>query len=829
MEPQRAPERHEGDPLPLGNLQTPGATAPIAITELRELAIEHLRRTFSELDQGEPPSEPWASFPKDFRTFIANLVHVKPGLPTPTNIPPLLFRCVEPDPHAASFLASLLEGEPASLQRYAENPAPLEACHVATALLSGGTKSRMAAIFLLAGVCMNDSRPGSAEAHMYAHSVLTVALRFGSTMDKQAAEHCLSLLAEQSSDAWQHLLAHSTSSPSNGDARRLVVEVLLKDSCAESFSMLLGLALAPYNEPELTSRILDQLITQHLPGTPGLTNLLRKIAETEDPNQKVAYGRLLSSIDGFTGDYFGRLAPWTFERPLQLLAMRNLDPLTAREQTCPHIGHSTFLAAYSLTHGAPALLRYLDTLFTPHPDLTDAENTWLTTQLRQSIIRASFLTLGERTHAIANLYQISLAQSGHVQSITTLCDMLSANSVKQRLEFPALEVMRFMVASDELDECPQFVTRLLPATTTPTDDNHTAAFLRIAPTTPPQEQFVELSESSPETLAWLQDTSTQLRLLFTDSATVLATVPKPRFGASPIEEFVRAQTITHHNTNLLGRLGEALSEFDTTGTDPQRFARWRYDERHPITARQLRSLSPLARQTWSRDLTSLVVEEPIGTSIPIDALNGKSQFLVVLTDHPHVLFNIGKIPLVTAACTSFNNGAYYSQTVVSNVADAHIKAVLVIDAYKLLHNIAPHLPSEFGEALQAGQFTQRMLSKYFYAILPAIEARSVVKLVETRDQKPVLMIEPSFVKGSTQKMHSTLETLRFVHGVSAKLQTGLALRSYVDQSDWPLEVVVLPPSISCGGQLENHDFAPWLASHHGATAISATMIKQPPK
>jgi hypothetical protein len=147
----------------------------------------------------------------------------------------------------------------------------------------------------------------------------------------------------------------------------------------------------------------------------------------------------------------------------------------------------------------------------------------------------------------------------------------------------------------------------------------------------------------------------------------------------------------------------------------------------------------------------------------------------------------------------------------------------------MLYHIAPQLPGEFAEALQSGKLSQAMVSKYFYALLPAIEARSVVKLVETPDQKPILMMEPSFIRGSSQKMHSTNETLRFVLSLSDMLGTGVALRSYVDQTEYPLEVVILPPSISPGGQLENHDFAPWLASHHGATAMSATIIKPPPK
>ena len=433
-------------------------TARVQAVGARAALEERLLAAFSELDQGETSVEPWASLPHDYRTLIANIVHVKPGLPTPTSAPPVLFSCVEPDPNAIPFLRSLLEGEPGRWGTYSEYPSPLQACHIATALLSGGTRSRISALFLLAMISLDDSVPGSAEAHTYAHSILSTAMRFGSATDKQTAQMCLSLLAKNGSDSWHKLLSHAASAPTNPTGRKHLVEALLGEGHSHTFSTLLGVALSQQCEPELSARVLDSLICKHLPGTPALTMFLEKIASPEDVEQKVGYGRLLSSIDGFTGDYWGRLAPWTFERPLHLLATRGLDPLTVREQACPHIGHSIFLAAYSVTEGHPILLRHLDALFAPKASLTDAENTWLTTQLRQSLIRASLLTPRERTSTFTNIFLLSQDSSNLILNITRLCDLLSASSMKQRLEFPALEAMRFIASTDELDACPSFVT-----------------------------------------------------------------------------------------------------------------------------------------------------------------------------------------------------------------------------------------------------------------------------------------------------------------------------------------------------------------------------------
>ena len=179
MEPHNRVNQEGNSQSPIPNLRAPSNDAPITIESVRDVVVQHLRHAFSELDQGETSVEPWASLPHDYRTLIANIIFVKPGLPTPTSAPPVLFSCVEPDPNAIPFLRSLLEGEPGRWGTYSEYPSPLQACHIATALLSGGTRSRISALFLLAMISLDDSVPGSAEAHTYANSILLTAMRFG--------------------------------------------------------------------------------------------------------------------------------------------------------------------------------------------------------------------------------------------------------------------------------------------------------------------------------------------------------------------------------------------------------------------------------------------------------------------------------------------------------------------------------------------------------------------------------------------------------------------------------------------------------------------------
>lgn len=825
MNPEQNPPQRESSSEPSSDRRLSDNRFSMSLEEFRDAVVMYLRE---QLDSEDTPPQfhpVWSVLPENFRVLIDNLLSAKPGLPALDVTPPVTFMSLQRNPQALPFLRALLENPPGAFDAYVESICPIEACHVATGLLRGGPKSRSIALFLLSTACLNDSLPGSSEAHLYANRIFSIALQFGSESDKSIAASNFTALSEYGSETWGKLLSQNLTATTNVAERHNVVEALLGGRRVKSFRTLLSVAISPHTDRDLSDRILTALIDTPLPGTPGLTAFLRKVRNTEDSSHRQAYTALISSIAGFAGDYWGHLAPWIFERPLRLSDNLGADPLQLHERLCPHVRTSAFLPAFNICGGGREALAWMNNAFAPSPDLPESEHSWHCEQLRQSLIRASFLTPFEHMRVTTALSSISSDPSRMV----LVSDILSAAATRQRVDFPQLSVMRLMASVGELDKCPDFVRERAPISDDEADRRHREVFLVTNPLNSPLEQTVEMLESSQGTSAWLDTYSSQIKLLQLEPTQEYVPFSVPQYGTSPVHEFVRAATIGAPNADLLKLLGEALSHVDISGQEPRAFASWRYDEQRPGVARQLRSLSQESRAAWSSDLSAILEDEPIGEAIPVSELGGRSRYCVLLTDHPEIMFRIGKIPSLTAACTSFNNGAYYAQSIVSSLVDAHIKALVVLDSYKMEHLIAPQLPADFHRALKAGSFSPPLISKYFSALQLAMEARSIVKLVETTDGRPVLLMEPSFVKGTFNKSPPTVESLRFLVRVSEVLGTGVALRAYVDQKDFPLKVLVLPPSVSPGGQLENFDFAPWLATHHGATAISATLIKQPPR
>lgn len=825
---------HEGKPDgPRPEPEHPASTGPqraasfLSIEEIRGLAIAELRTKLAVKEGEEGSSPAWSQLPENYHELIRECLSVRPeaALPNPTVSVPLTFACVEPDPHGIEFLLKLSQRPDEAAAIYGEHPSPREACYVAAALLSGGAQSRRLGLLLVSATLDNDSLPGSPEAHLYADLILRIARRFGSEDERQFSLALLASHGESGSATWRKLLAHTLSYESNRN-RLDAAAAILQAGPSPFYPVLLSVALARDTEPEVANVILRGIIDTPLAGTPALCRLLEKIASCADPDRRVEYGRLLSSIDGFTGEYWGSLAPWVFERPLRLLESCGLDPLEARKRLCPTIGHSSFLAAFNITDGDALALQLVERAFAPKPQLSEAENSSDAEHLRRGLIRGAFLAPSQQ-----NLVQLAILTSQTEEQLYTceLCDILSRAATTQRTEIPQLSIVRLLATAKESDKCPKFLRDMMPPSLSEEDQDHWVTFLEIPPLLSSQEQVIHLLSTAPDTMSWLEDYGNMIRLLRHDSAQS-SVVPfgGSRFGSTPVHEFLRAQTVEPGNPALLSLLGEALAATDISGDDPNSFARWRYDMRNPITARQLRSLSVEARETWSKDLSAMITEAPIGTAIPLRELGGNSRYLVLLTDHPELMFRIGTLPSITAACTSFKNGAFYSKTLVSLVSDAHIKGLFVFDAFKLQHVIAPHLPQEFQEALVSGYFPPHLLSRYMDGLMLAIEARAVVKLTETVEGAPVLLMEPSFVKGSLKKLHPTHESLLFMATVAEEMGAGLALPPYVNQTDYPLKTVVSPPSRSPGGQLANYDFAPWLAAHHGATAFCATLVKAPP-
>ncbi len=798
---------------------------PLSLESARAAAIEKLRVVFAELDHGEAPLRCWLDAPLTPNELIQAQVKER-ALPA---VPPSPFRNVDPDPNALPFLSTIIEQPIKSALRweaYTAFPSPREACTVAHALLKGGSKSRVAALSLLTQASFDDSLPGYHEALALTGQAFYVAARSGNSTDRAAAQGFIGLLFDKPDETWERAftyLVNSVESAPDCDAQKAVLLTpLLEEKGPGAFCVLLGQALSRNTGQELSNALLSHLIANPLPGTRALTGLLQKILDATDGEARTSYSRLLSSIDGFCGEYWGHLAPWTFERPLRMLDALGLDPLDVHRHACPTIGLSSFLFACNLADCHPQLLARLDDGFKEKQGLSKSGNEWMTSGLRQQLIRCAFLSPYEHIEGMAGLLASDLRTT---EGVNGCCHLLARLCVTQRREFPHLSVLRLRETAEEAAAMPEEIM-LAVASAPDVSVERINEFVQVDPAMRAQEQFLAFSDSAPAVLQWAADRSWQnaaLGLKPSPSRGIFASPPR---GTSAIYEFVRAQTIHGSNPELLSLLGEALNEFERTS--PEVFGAWRYAENNPVVARQLRSLTPAARASWKRGQLAFLTGDPVGNAEPHEELGGKAMYLALFTDEPEILFTLGKTPQFTAACTSYDSGSFYSKAIVSYLVDAHIRTVVLFDYAYIQRDIAPFLPPDFSEVVARGEMSFSLISKYAPFLLPAACERAVVKLGESTSGEPMLLLEPSFIRRNYNKSDNSYETLKFVAALAEKLGAGLAVRPYVNQTDFPLEEVILPPSRSPGGQIENHDFVQWIASHHGTTAISASIVLRPP-
>ncbi len=800
--------------------------AHLSLEAARELAIQKLRELFSKLDHGEAPHPAWLAAPlTPYEVIKAQVVDRQ--LPV---VPPSPFRNVDEDPQALPFLSAIIEAPFESSLRweaYTAFPSPQEACAVAHALLKGGSKSRISALMLLSQASFDDSVPGCADVIALLTQALYVAAVSGSATDRSTAQSLMGLLSEEPHETWERALTYLLNSLASGEAsdaeRALLLTPLTKEQGVGVFCVLLGQALSRDVSRELSNAILSDLIQNPLPGTPALTELLTKILTATNEETRRSHCRLLSSIDGFCGEYWGHLAPWTFERPLRMLNERQWDPIEAHRRFCPNIGLSSFLFGCNLLDCDPVLLGSLNFGFQEKDALSPSGNQWLSSGLRQQLIRCSFLSPSEHIEGIAALMGSDLRT---IDGVRQWCDILARLCVTQRREFPHLSVLRLRNLPGEIERFPQSIIAAV-ASAPDVSIERINDFTKVNPSLSATEQYGLFQEFAPEVLQWAANSSWQAGVLGLDPSSSRGTFASPWRGTSPICEFIRAQTIRDDNSELLSTLGEALNHFERGETKV--FGAWRYNDENPVVVRQLRSLTPSARESWKRGQLASFTGDSVGNAERHESLDGKSMYLALFTDEPEIMFNLGKTPQYTAACTSYDSGAYYSKALVSYVVDAHVKSVLLFDYAILQRDIAPLLPSEFSEVIARGEISFELISKYAPSLLPAVCERALVKLVETPAGKPMLLLEPSFIRGRYEKCDNSFETLRFVGALVSRLRAGLAVRPYVNQSEFPLEELILPPSRSPGGQIENHDFAGWLGSHRGATAISASIVLHPPE
>lgn len=611
-------------------------------------------------------------------------------------------------------------------------------------------------------------------------------------------------------------------------------EGLARTGTVKAFVTLLGAGLSERIPEYERNKCLEAIVTRPLAGAPALNRFVARIYNAEDPEKRSKLASLLSSIDTTAGTYWGSLVPWAYEHPLRLLELQQRDPLQVWRESCPSVSAGAFLFGYGLAHGDSHVLGVLEQVYQTASESDAAQ--WLRVELKKGLIRCSFLS--PLTQCIFLSEELPQLRVDEVAGCLNLITLLGVLPTRQRREFPQLAVKRLELLGPGSASSEAAIETWLERTYEGDSDRSKArVFAEIPPSMPLDEQVQRVVAGGlPE---WLHDQAWYANTLGDSSQQPLSPFPQTMLALDVVHQYIRAQTIeeNHLTSPLLKELGTALVLCDPS--DRERWESHRYDETNPWVARQLRALTPVSRAKWRKDLMALVEPE---SHDQIEGIQGRPPrlFLAVLTGWPEFMLKIGKFPIMTAACTAFDSGAYYSRGLMSYLSDSHIKASLLFDMERLIYYVAPQLPQEAREPLLRGVINQDDLYRHAGLFLQACVSRTIVKLVEDEFKRPFLFMQPSFVRGSLHKQQPNLTTVKFLAPIAQRLEVGLASAVFVPDpaseqkplfmaGALPARALTIPPSRSPGGQIENWDNSCWMAGHRGAAEVIGLELLAPPE
>lgn len=113
----------------------------------------------------------------------------------------------------------------------------------------------------------------------------------------------------------------------------------------------------------------------------------------------------------------------------------------------------------------------------------------------------------------------------------------------------------------------------------------------------------------------------------------------------------------------------------------------------------------------------------------------KRRLAMVFTDNPQILWQVGKYPLGCGSCQNYAEGSHASH-LMGYVGDANCKAVYLVDLNKL--------PKDTKDKLDQNGFEQIKDNLTASELLNISLARSIVKMTKDKDNKPVILLEPTY-------------------------------------------------------------------------------------
>ncbi len=146
----------------------------------------------------------------------------------------------------------------------------------------------------------------------------------------------------------------------------------------------------------------------------------------------------------------------------------------------------------------------------------------------------------------------------------------------------------------------------------------------------------------------------------------------------------------------------------------------------------------------------------------------KRRLAMILTDHPQMLWQVGKYPFGNGSCQHYAEGGY-AQYLMGYVGDANCKVAYLVDLSKLPADIRQRLEEKGFEEIKEDIPAQELLN--------ASLARSIVKMTKDKDNAPVILLEPTYSvvnKGnvSMDKYFNIFMDLIMAEPMGAKLARG---------------------------------------------------------
>ncbi|MCK5475696.1 MAG: hypothetical protein KAI71_03910 [Candidatus Pacebacteria bacterium] len=118
-------------------------------------------------------------------------------------------------------------------------------------------------------------------------------------------------------------------------------------------------------------------------------------------------------------------------------------------------------------------------------------------------------------------------------------------------------------------------------------------------------------------------------------------------------------------------------------------------------------------------------------------MNEKRRLAMVSTDNPQMLWQAGKYPLGNGSCQHYADGGYnLAKNLMGYVGDANCKVSYLVDLNKLSQDIKKELEEKEFEEIKNDIPAQELLN--------ASIARSIIKMTKDENDKPVVLLEPTY-------------------------------------------------------------------------------------